>query len=85
MLAATKLSLSTNSKNEPNVQNALYANMTTKVTSVSVQSSLIANTKSATMISMNAGATANSKSYQGISVPLQLDRNRRMYVPERCR
>jgi hypothetical protein len=84
-LAATKLGLSTNSKNEQNVQNALYADKTTKMTSVSVQSSLIVNTTSATMISRNAGTTWNSKSYKRMSVPLQLDRNREMYVPEKCR
>jgi hypothetical protein len=84
-LAATKLGLSTNSKNEQNVQNALYADKTTKMTSVSVQSSLIANTTSATMIPTNVRTTWNSKSYQGISVPLQIDRNRRMYVPEKYR
>ena len=85
MVAATRLGLSTNSKNEQNVQNALYAHKTTKMTSVSVQSSVIANTTSARMISTNAGPTTNSRSYQGMSVPLQLDRNRRMYVPERYR
>jgi hypothetical protein len=85
MLAATNLGLSTNSKNNQNFRDILYADKTTKMTSVSVQSSLIANTTSATMISRNVGTTWNSKSYQGMSVSLQLDRNRRMYVHEKCR
>ena len=80
MLAATKSGLSANSKNEQNVRNALYADKTTKMTSVSFQSSSIANTISATMISRNVGTTWNSKSYQGMSVPLQLDKNRSMYL-----